>query len=216
MLSGFSHVRYDHSSRPRVYDVACPKCAARASAHKDSETEMGNVIGDLAGTWHLDDWRITCLSCDYRESDAAYAQLPPPFFRVTSRGTNLWAFNRGHFVMLLRLLDGDPISGDPYEWFATYAHGDWLRKSNRVGLAKQMRRLLESQPATGDNMVFTQGRGFVIGESIGLPRLFALTVCFGLRRRGHRANQFFKVGNIVARLFQPRPADFSARRAELL
>ena len=149
MLSGFSHVRYDHSSRPRVYDVACPKCAARASAHKDSETEMGNVIGDLAGTWHLDDWRITCLSCDYRESDAAYAQLPPPFFRVTSRGTNLWAFNRGHFVMLLRLLDGDPISGDPYEWFATYAHGDWLRKSNRVGLAKQMRRLLESQPATG-------------------------------------------------------------------
>ena len=93
MLSGFSHVRYDHSSRPRVYDVACPKCAARASAHKDSETEMGNVIGDLAGTWHLDDWRITCLSCDYRESDAAYAQLPPPFFRVTSRGTNLWAFN---------------------------------------------------------------------------------------------------------------------------
>ena len=35
-------------------------------------------------------------------------------------------------------------------------------------------------------------------------------------RCADRANQFFKVGNIVARLFQPRPADFSARRAELL
>ena len=31
-----------------------------------------------------------------------------------------------------------------------------------------------------------------------------------------RANQFFMVGNIVDRLSQPRPGDFSARRAELL
>ena len=44
--------------------------------------------------------------------------------------------------------------------------------------------LVDSAPS--HNMVFTQGRGFVFGESIGLPRLFALTVCFGLRRRGHR------------------------------
>ena len=44
--------------------------------------------------------------------------------------------------------------------------------------------LVDSAPS--HNMVFTQGRGFVIGESIGLPRLFALTVCSGLPRRGHR------------------------------
>ena len=31
-----------------------------------------------------------------------------------------------------------------------------------------------------------------------------------------RVNHFFKVGNIVARLSQPRPANSSARRAELL
>ena len=149
MLSGFSHVRYDHSSRPRLLDVSCPKCNARATTQKDSEREMGNVIGDTAGTWHLDDWSITCLSCPYRASNVGYSELPPPFFRVTSRGTDLWAFNLGHFTMLLRLLDGDAITGDPYEWFATYAHGDWLRKSNRAGLVKQMRRLLDSQPAAG-------------------------------------------------------------------
>ena len=37
-----------------------------------------------------------------------------------------------------------------------------------------------------DNMVFTQGRVFVIGESFGLPRFIASMSGFGLSRRGHR------------------------------
>ena len=36
------------------------------------------------------------------------------------------------------------------------------------------------------NMVFTQGRGFVIGASFGLPCWLALVTCFDLPRRGHR------------------------------
>ena len=35
-------------------------------------------------------------------------------------------------------------------------------------------------------MVFTQGRGFVVGKSFGLPRLTASVIPFGLLRRGHR------------------------------
>ena len=44
----------------------------------------------------------------------------------------------------------------------------------------------ETSRTGSPNMVFTQGRGFVLGASFGLPRLFALTVCSGLPRRGHR------------------------------
>ena len=36
------------------------------------------------------------------------------------------------------------------------------------------------------NMVFTQGRGFVIGDLLGLPHLTASMTCLGLLRRGHR------------------------------
>ena len=36
------------------------------------------------------------------------------------------------------------------------------------------------------NMVFTQGHGFVIGASLGLPRYFAPLSRVGLQRRGHR------------------------------
>ena len=35
-------------------------------------------------------------------------------------------------------------------------------------------------------MVFTQGRGFVLEASFGLPRLIASVTCFDLPRRGHR------------------------------
>ena len=61
-----------------------------------------------------------------------------------------------------------------------------------------------------------------IGE-LYLTHIFFDTV-FARDSRNHpdglarlaRANQFFKLGNIVARLSQPRSAKFSARRAELL
>ena len=42
-------------------------------------------------------------------------------------------------------------------------------------------------------MVFTQGRGFAVGASFGLPRLFAPLSRFGLPRRGHRL-----FGNVVS------------------
>ena len=43
-----------------------------------------------------------------------------------------------------------------------------------------------SGDATAYNMVFTQGHGFVLGESFGLPASFAPLSCVGLPRRGHR------------------------------
>ena len=41
-------------------------------------------------------------------------------------------------------------------------------------------------------MVFTQGRGFGFGDLLGLPRLTASMMCFGLQRRGHRL-----FGNVI-------------------
>ena len=43
------------------------------------------------------------------------------------------------------------------------------------------------------NMVFTQGRGFVVGASFGLPRLPASVMPVDLPRRGHRL-----FGNVVS------------------
>ena len=42
-------------------------------------------------------------------------------------------------------------------------------------------------------MVFTQGRGFVVEASFGLPRLLASSVRFRLPRRGHRL-----FGNVIS------------------
>ena len=104
---------------------------------------MGNLIGDMSFTWHLADWSVVCHKCSYRASSAGFNDLPSPFFRVVTRGSELWAWNRDHFYMLLRLLNHESISGDPYEWFATYAHGDWLRENCRRAFVKQMRRFLK-------------------------------------------------------------------------
>ena len=42
-------------------------------------------------------------------------------------------------------------------------------------------------------MVFTQGHGFVVGASFGLPRSYAPLLRVGLPRRGHRL-----FGNVVS------------------
>ena len=44
------------------------------------------------------------------------------------------------------------------------------------------------------NMVFTQGRGFVVRVSFGLPRLIVSVTYSSLPRRGHRAKHFLKLG----------------------
>ena len=43
------------------------------------------------------------------------------------------------------------------------------------------------------NMFFTQGRGFALGASFGLPRLTDSVTRFGLPSRGHRL-----FGNVVS------------------
>ena len=142
MLSGSSHVRYDHRSRARILHVACPRCQRRAEAKKESELEKGNVIGDTEGTWELSDWSIVCHACPFRQSSLAYEQLPDLFCRLDIRGIAIWAWNFDHLQMLLRLLNHESIDGDPYRWFATYAHGDWLRESNRSAIVKKLRQFL--------------------------------------------------------------------------
>jgi hypothetical protein len=142
MLMGYSHVRYDHCSRPRVLHVVCPKCAGCTTATKASESDDSHLIGDLSGTWGLADWVAKCIRCDYRDQGLSYERLTDPYYRVEAAGVELWAWNRDHFAMLLRLLRGEDIKGDPYEWFATYAHRQWLKRSNRRRLASKMEAFL--------------------------------------------------------------------------
>ena len=48
------------------------------------------------------------------------------------------------------------------------------------------------------NMVFTQGRGFVLGASFGLQNSFAPLPRYGLPRRGHRLfGTWFLFGKLI-------------------
>ena len=139
MNYGRSHVRYGHRCRARDLHVLCPRCGERALAQKNSEREMGVLIGDLSGTWDLSDWRVQCDSCLYRSIDVAYEELPKFYYRVEARGVELWAWNRDHLAMLLMVLEDQSVENHPFGWLATYARREWLLKRNRVGLARAIR-----------------------------------------------------------------------------
>lgn len=144
-MSGINHVRYDHCSRPTLLHLTCPKCKSRCIASKPSESEKGVLTGNCNKAWMTDDWKLICERCSYRASGLAYEDLPSSYYQVEARGHILWAWNRDHLIMLLKLLKNELVQGDPYEWFATYTHGKWLQKKNRNYLAKSIERLLTNE-----------------------------------------------------------------------
>jgi hypothetical protein len=81
-------------------------------------------------------WQLICEACPKREGDLSWAELPPLFFRLDVRGLGLVAFNRSHLSMLKSLLEGTVDEADPYAWYQTYAHREWLLKKNRPALLK--------------------------------------------------------------------------------
>ena len=145
MLSGTSHVRYDHRSRPTLLHLSCPKCSGRCFAQKPSESEKGVFTGDCNKAWSIDDWKVVCENCDFRAENLSYESLPKVFYQVEARANVLWAWNRDHLIMLLKLLRHESIKDDPYEWFSTYAHKEWLQKKNRSYLIKSIERFLRDK-----------------------------------------------------------------------
>ena len=121
--SGMTHVRYGHNHRPTLLEVRCPRCGGRASASKPSESDMGSVVGDLSGTWHLHDWVVSCSSCPLRLVDRGYDELPPLYFVRDG----IFAWNLEHLQFIADSLRGFDTSSDPYHFFGAYIKGDWLR-----------------------------------------------------------------------------------------
>ena len=144
-MTGINHVRYDHQHRPTLLHLVCPKCNGRCVAQKPSEANTGALAGDCTAAWITNDWAVACEHCHYRTYDQSYRDLPDIFYQVEARGGSLWAWNKEHLIMLLKLLRNDSLKGDQYEWYATYARKEWLQKKNRSSFIKSIERFLENE-----------------------------------------------------------------------
>lgn len=128
---GINHVRYDHKLRPTKIDVVCPNCQELAVA-RDRISEEGSVFcGDMTKSWRGAPFDVVCTRCAYKSSGLSYAQLPPPYHQIYVYGERLWAWNSQHLNMIYLVLCGRDIKGHPYEWLATYIHGNWKKKSRK-------------------------------------------------------------------------------------
>lgn len=126
---GWTHIRYQHRCRPRLLHVTCPSCGAMAAATKPSEPESAILVGDLAPSWCKDDWEVTCYRCTFRACGLAYETLPSLYFSTKELST--WAWNEDHLLCLIRSLEGQDTSADPYHWLMTYIPGLWKRKKKK-------------------------------------------------------------------------------------
>jgi len=140
--SGWSHIRYDHKSRPKIVEVVCPSCGSRAIASKPSEEDRkGAIVADLSPTFRIEDWQIRCTGCAYRKSNLSYKDLPILYF---SGGVlDLWAWNADHAECILSYLKGEDTSDNSYHWFMTYVRGDWKKSSSRI--VKELDKMLNKR-----------------------------------------------------------------------
>ena len=126
-----THVRYGHTSRPRLIEVVCPSCGCLAQATKPSESAFkGEIVGDLSPSYHIDDWRIVCLSCPKRMDGLAYKELPKLFYSEGELG--VWAWNTDHANCIIDYLSNKDTSNNPYHWFMTYVRGNWKQKPDKA------------------------------------------------------------------------------------
>jgi len=103
------------------------------------------LTGDCNKAWLTNDWKIVCEKCDYRGINLPYDKLPKIYYQVEAKRYVLWAWNRDHLMMLLKLLKQESIKCDPYEWFSTYAHKEWLQKKNRNSFVKSIEKFLRNE-----------------------------------------------------------------------
>ena len=141
--SGFVHTHYGHKHRPVLLHVICPTCSHEAMAFKLSEKGLGEHIMDLSGTMEIDDWQVRCSHCGNLKKNISYTSLPPLYYRTQARHQEIWGWNRDHFLMLLKVMEGKSLAGDKYAFFKNYVRGEWLRGSIKKALAKAMREKLE-------------------------------------------------------------------------
>ena len=141
-MGSFSHPRYAHENSPSRIEVRCPKCRGRAIADRiplpiDARPGRGPAIPPEPK------WKLVCTACSHRADETAFEDLTEPYIQVSARGETLFAWNREHLSMLLRLLRGESVQGDPYESYATYCRGSWLKKGD--ALAKAIQEFLDQE-----------------------------------------------------------------------
>jgi hypothetical protein len=139
-----THVRYGHACRPRLLEVACPRCSCLAIACKPSEKD-GTLIGDLSPSWRLHDWEISCQGCAYRAAALAYQDLPACYWSFDVAGMTVWAWNREHLDFVRRRLLRQTTDSDPYAWLGAYIPGEWKASASRVA-AEIAKRLQNGGP----------------------------------------------------------------------
>ena len=142
-LTGQAHVRYGHACRPRLLEVACPRCSALAIASKPSEKDAV-LVGDLSPSWRVDDWTLACQTCPYRAGDLSYQALPPRYWSFEVGDMTIWGWNREHLDFVRRCLLQQAQDSDPYAWLGNYIPGDW--KAYPLRVANEIAKRLASGP----------------------------------------------------------------------
>ena len=138
MISGSSHARYDHKSRPTQVEVRCPACGAKCEARKESEIGFSKISSDLLGTWHTDDWQFTCSTCVRKRENLSYDDLPSLFYD----DGQFWAWNTEHLLAVEAYLKGDLERENEYMWFMSYLEKGWLKeRSSTLKAIERMKNL---------------------------------------------------------------------------
>lgn len=143
---GWCHVRYNHSCRASVIDLVCPACGHRAVASAVLDERFGGPLGAVAGDGFIEmgavRWGIACTHCAHRAEATSIDVLTPFFWEFDAAGCRVWAWNRDHLQMLLKVLRGESVAGDTHECLRTYIPREWLLRGNRPRIAKEIARRL--------------------------------------------------------------------------
>ena len=124
-----NHARYDHKQRAREIHVLCPECEHLAQAMDIEADPKRVIIGDLSPSWDGKPFTLACTKCNFTAESLSYAELPKPYHYIEVGKDFLWAYNWGHLDMIIKALEGLTVVGHPYEFFATYIHGNWKKNS---------------------------------------------------------------------------------------
>ncbi len=128
-----------------MIEIRCPRCEGRAVAIEPSYEQGIKRVIDVYFENINPKWSVRCASCRYTATDVHYEDLTEPFNQVAIRGDTLWAWNQEHLFMIRDFLAGKSIKGNPYEWFATYVRGTWMRR--RVLFIKEIDKFLKQNLA---------------------------------------------------------------------
>ena len=126
---GGSGGAHEHDQTPPQLHVVCPTCAKRAVARHRGWTNP-----------QRGEFEIRCPECLFRKSGVAYRDLPPLYYRVAARGSELWAWNREHLTQLLEILEAPSHRKNSLPIARLFVRREWLLR--RKEMAKAIRREL--------------------------------------------------------------------------